>query len=238
MANGVDPPNRLIAVVDIETNLTRFMGTREPTLRYASFDYCFNYFQSHRDDPRRLVAPGALETSCLQLGFYLASWGMLRASWQMLRRSSKHLAPLVSVLANDLGYLWGLDVDGYDTETIPKLREAEIAVRRALRDAPDVEAALEGHRLKRLVASETLTTKILLGVFGCVPAFDTYFRHGFGVSTFGPKALFKIKDFYDANAEVLDGFRIPTVDFASGGATELLYPKAKLIDMVFFVAGY
>lgn len=229
--------NTILRVVDLEANLKRFMGSREPTLRYASFDYCFNYFQSHRDDPRGLVSPGGLETSCLQLGYYLASWGMFRASSQMLRRSSKHLAPLVSVLANDLGYLWGLDVDGYDTETIPKLREAEIAVRRALRDAPDVEATLEGHGLKGLVASETLTTKILLGVFGCVPAFDTYFRRGFEVATFGPKSLFKIREFYDANAPVLDAFHIPTVDFTSGEATDLLYPKAKLVDMIFFVAG-
>ena len=149
-------------------------GHQGANLRYASFDYCFNYFQSHRDDPRELVSPGGLETSCLQLGFYLASWSMFRASSQMLRRSSKHLAPLVSVLANDLAYRWGLDVDGYDTETIPKVRAAEIAVRRALRDAPDVEATLEGHGLKGLVASETLTTKILLGVFGCRPSTPTF----------------------------------------------------------------
>lgn len=225
-------------MVDIEANLTRFLGTREPTLRYASFDYCFNYFQSHRQDPAALVSPGGLETSCLQLGFYLASWGMLRGSSAMLWRSSKHLAPLVDVIADDLDYLWDLDVDGYNAETIPKLREAERAVRRALRDAPEVETSLEGNGVKDVVASEILTTKILLGVFGCVPAFDTYFRLGFRVSTFGPKALWKVKEFYDANAEVLNSFHVPTVDFASGEPTDVNYPKAKLIDVVFFVEGY
>lgn len=225
-------------MVDIEANLNRFLGTREPTLRYASFDYCFNYFQSHRQNPAALVSAGGLETSCLQLGFYLASWGMLRGSSALLWRSSKHLATLVGVIAGDLDYLWGLDVDGYDADTVPKLREAERVVRRALRDAPEVESSLEGTRIKGVVASEILTTKILLGVFGCVPAFDTYFRSGFRVSTFGPKALWKIKEFYDANADVLDRFHIPTVDFASGESTDLIYPKAKLIDMVFFVEAY
>ncbi|HPU13754.1 MAG TPA: hypothetical protein PLQ19_08170 [Aeromicrobium sp.] len=224
-------------MVDIEANLNRFLGTREPTLRYASFDYCFNYFQSHRKEPGRLVASGDLETSCLQLGFYLASWGMLRGSSALLWRSSKHLAPLIDLIANDLDYLWGLDIDGYDAETIPKLLEAENAVRRALRDDPAIETALESNGLKRVAASEVLTTKILLGVFGCVPAFDQYFRRGFGVSKFGPKSLRKIREFYDANAETLDDFRVPTVDFVTGAPTELIYPKAKLIDMVFFVAG-
>lgn len=156
----------------------------------------------------------------------------------MLWRSSKHLAPLVALIADDLCHLWGLDVDGYDSETIPKLREAEIFVRRALRDAPEVATSLEESGLKGLVASEILTTKILLGVFGCVPAFDAYFRKGFGVSAFGPRALYKIRNFYDENATVLDSFRIPTVDFATGEATNLFYPKAKLIDMVFYVAAY
>ncbi len=225
-------------MVDIEANITRFMGTRGPTLRYTSFDYCFNYFQSHRTDPAQLLAPGKLETSCLQLGFYLASWGMLRGSSAMLWRSSRHLVPLVELLANDLCYLWGLDVDGYDAETVPRLREAESAVKQALRDAPDVAVHLELAGRKKVVASTILTTKILLAVFGCVPAFDTYFCRGFGVSKFDPSTLFKIRDFYDANADVLDRLHIPTVDFVSGQPTDLVYPKAKLIDMVFFIEGY
>jgi len=43
-----------------------------------------------------------------------------------------------------------------------------------------------------------------LGTFGCVPAFDTYFKKGVGISTFGPRALRKVGQFYSANAEVID----------------------------------
>lgn len=115
--------------------MERYLGTREPTLRYSSFDHCFNYLQSHRHDLSGLVSPADLETSCLQLVFYLASWGMLRGSSAMLWRSSKHLSPLIEAIATDLDYLWGLDIDGYDAETIPKLREAERAARVAIRSA-------------------------------------------------------------------------------------------------------
>ncbi len=86
-------------------------------------------------------------------------------------------------------------------------------------------------------ASDILLTKIMLGTFGCVPAFDTYFKKGFGVSTFGRKALRKIGEFYTANAEVIERNRVQTLDFVSGVDTERRYTRAKVIDMIFFVAG-
>jgi hypothetical protein len=68
--------------VDIEANLAAFTGDLGPDARYASFDYCFNYFRSFREQDRTadIAAPQNLQMSCLQLGFYLASWGMLRGS--------------------------------------------------------------------------------------------------------------------------------------------------------------
>lgn len=48
-------------------------------------------------------------------------------------------------------------------------------------------------------ASDVLVTKIMLGVFGCVPAFDRYIKDGFGspaegmpALTFGAEALHRI----------------------------------------------
>ncbi len=95
------------------------------------------------------------------------------------------------------------------------------------------------HQIKGALpyASDILVTKIMLGTFGCVPAFDTYFKKGFGVSTFGRKALRKIGEFYDANAEVIERNRVQTLGFDSGAATERRYTRAKVIDMIFFVAG-
>jgi hypothetical protein len=77
----------------------------------------------------------------------------------------------------------------------------------------------------------------MLGTFGCIPAFDTYFKKGFGVSTFGSKALKKVGEFYSANAEVIERNRVQTLEFASGETTERRYTRAKVIDMIFFVAG-
>ena len=86
-------------------------------------------------------------------------------------------------------------------------------------------------------ASDTLATKIMLGVYGNVPAFDSAFKLGFGVSTFGKAALGKIQKFYIENQDVIEKHRVPTIDFVSGEPTDRLYTRAKVIDMIFFIEG-
>ena len=85
--------------------------------------------------------------------------------------------------------------------------------------------------------SDTLVTKIMLGAFGNVPAFDANFKKGFSVATFGLKALRKIGAFYREHGKVIDAYRIPTLDFVSGEPTHRSYTRAKVIDMAFFVEG-
>jgi len=89
--------------------------------------------------------------------------------------------------------------------------------------------------------SDTLLTKIMLGVFGSVPAFDINFRRACKpeglIATFGPKALRKIGAFYQRNPTVIDAHRLPTLDFTSGAETHRRYTRAKIIDMAYFIEG-
>lgn len=206
----------------IEANLEQYVLDRRDTARYASFDYCFNYFRSFYDrgELPSLVAPERLQTSCLHLGFYLASWGMFRGKSHLLQGSMKHYVPLLQVIAES-GDLFDIDVPDYDSASMSVVRHGFSKVRSAFPHP----------------ATETLVTKVMLGVFGCVPAFDTYFKSGFGASTFGPKSLGRIRDFYEGNAELIENYRIPTIDFASAEDTGLRYTAAKVVDMIFFVEG-
>ena len=122
-----------------------------------------------------------MEVSCLHLGFYLASWGMLRGSSDLLQRSARHLVPVIETVADAPARLWDLDLDGYDHEGIDLVYRTAVDVRRALRPVEE---------------SDILVTKVMLGVFGCVPAFDTYFKKGFGVSTFSQGSLRRVGEFY------------------------------------------
>jgi hypothetical protein len=209
--------------MNIDQHLKSYLEAHESTARYASFDYCFNYYQEHREQGTlgELHQGDALQLSCLHLGFYLASWGMLRGSSDLLKRSVRHLIPLVKVISTSPPEIWETDANSYGDGTVPPVFEAASRIRAAFPNG----------------ASDILVTKIMLGTFGSVPAFDTYFKKGFGVSTFGPKALKKVGEFYRANADMIERNRVHTLDFASGLPTHRRYTQAKVIDMIFFTAG-
>lgn len=101
--------------MDIEANLRTYLGQRGPTARYTSFDYCYNHFQLHRERGvlSKLVVGPNMQLSCLHLGFYLASWGMLRASSALLQRSVKHYVPVIQVIASSPPEIWNVDADCY-----------------------------------------------------------------------------------------------------------------------------
>lgn len=217
--------------MEIEMNILEYingkngLGGIRPNERYASFDYCFNYFQSFRDADRlrEMATSEYMQTSCLQLGFYLASWGMLRGSAALLQKSVKALEPVVQVISSASPALWLIDADSYTMPNIRILLDLKAAITRSLHAAGG--------------ASDILVSKIMLGVFGNVPAFDTNFKAGFDVSTFGHLALVKIGRFYDQYSAVIDRYRLPTLDFSSGMPTQRHYTRAKVIDMIFFIEG-
>ena len=74
----------------------------------------------------------------------------------------------------------------------------------------------------------------MLGVFGCVPAYDYYFTRGFRCSTLCADALVRIGTFYRDYQAAIDAVTALTPDLDSGLDMERRYPRAKIIDMIFF----
>lgn len=207
---------------DIDANLTDFLRMRTPTARYASFDYCYNHFQAAREsgDTAALGKGESLLLSCLHLGFYLASWGMMRGSSDLLQRSVRDLVPVVELIAAEPDEVWNLGAGSLITDT-----ELVMALSHRVHEAFAVDA------------SDTLVTKTMLGVFGCVPPFDRFFRIGFGCQTFCREALVRIGAYYQDNRAKIDRQEVRTLDFSTGLETERRYPASKIIDMVFFQEG-
>jgi hypothetical protein len=214
--------------MNLEQNIAKYLDGaagsdgRKPDARYASFDYCFNYFQAFREAQNfeAIGRPENIQLSCLHLGFYLASWGMLRGSAELLQKSARFLIPAINKIANNDITLWEIDAHCYTENNIRQL----IDTRKVLREAyPGM--------------SDILVTKIMLGVFGNVPAFDTNFRRGFHVTTFGRQSLRKVGAFYEENRIVIEKYRTPTLDFVSGKPTSRKYTRSKVIDMAFFIEG-
>lgn len=217
--------------MDIKKQLNKFIegnrknNGRKPNERYTSFDYCYNYFYFfHKNKSLSSLANKKnLETSCLQIGFYLASWGMMRGSSFLLQKSVRNFSSLVIAISKMNPKLWEIDVDDYNEENISLLLNCKQEIINALG--------------KENKPSDTLVTKIMLGVFANIPAFDKYFRKGLKVYSVNKKSLLKVKEFYLKNKEDLDSFKIHTLDFLTLKETDNIYTKAKLIDMCGFIAG-
>lgn len=212
---------------DFETIVNNFKSHSNPDDRYTSFDYCYNYFRKTNDITQDI------EKSCLVLGFYLASWGMFRGSSFLLQKSVKHFEPTIRYIATLDKSVWGIDVDNYDEKNIQKV----------IKIYKDVKFCL----INKDNSDLTLITKILLGVFGFIPAFDNYFCNSFrafsggqcGFRKVNGKSLNFIKTFYESNKTTIDKLSADTftTDFMTGQKTTINYPKAKIIDMYGFTSG-
>lgn len=115
--------------------------------REWSWDFCFNYF-SATDDPT-----AEMEMSCLQLGYYLASWGMLRgSSWLFKNAHPRHYIATIEAIARHSPTVRDLDLSDY---TDNQARAALISAYADIRDAllPD------GNE------HATAVTKVMLGVW-------------------------------------------------------------------------
>lgn len=197
---------------------------RKPNERYSSFDFCFNYFYSFYEENKlnELANDKNLQISCLQLGFYLASWGMMRGSSFLIQKSAKNYEQLIKIISKMEPKLWEIDVMDYNEENIKLLINCVEKIRGAFGNNKP---------------TDTLVTKIMLGVFANIPALDSYFKKSFKVYSLNKNTIKIIKTFYDENSITLEDFKIYTLDFFSGKETKNLYTKAKLIDMYGFIDG-
>lgn len=210
----------------VKTKIDKFIKGIEVDKRDASFDFCYLYFQLNKGN----LGGENMERSCMQLWSYLASWGMLRGSSPLFWRSPAALKDLITYLDEICASsVWNADINSYtdDKEEIIRVyQNIEQILRKILGVKPTI----------------TLVTKIMLGVFGCLPAVDQYFYNTFhflygGFRCIGEEELNHIYEFYMEHQALIDEKHVAVLDF-SGNPTTLYYKKAKLVDMFGFIFGF
>lgn len=215
---------------NLKKHIEQFMKDRNPIDRYASFDYCFNYFHSFKDK-KDIVNKEHLQLSCLHLWFYLASRWMYRWSSFLLRKSVKIYENLLKEITSFDKKIWEIDIENYDNH------DNRILVLNCY------------HTIKKTLLNKeshiTLVTKIMMGIFGCIPAYDTYFCKAFKelswwkckFTVVNEKSLLCISEFYKQNKQIIDEYaqKTKTLDMSSGKDTNISYTKAKIIDMIWFI---
>lgn len=198
--------------------------------RYRSWEYCYKCFHDARNNPGADV-----DYLCLQLAFYLASWGMYRGSSFLLQKDYKvHKKVVKEILNPKYDCLFGIKCSKYRddnvfsllTELYGFIEEYYGEVRGSVKEV-DVKSN----------PSSVLVTKVLMGTLGCVPAYDRYFIEGIknkkiAAGRFGKNSILSLVDFYENNEKTLEDARKKLK------VCGLAYPQMKLLDMGFWQIGF
>lgn len=149
--------------------------------RLRSFDHAHEAFRK------------GLYSSCVtddelakDLFVFLASWGMLRGSTGLLQKDYKFLIPIIRILRN-VKYKPIMDIDplSLGSSGVITLKEYVDLIMELKRE---IQVYFKSHIFyyldkktkkfspKKVGATDTLISKILLAVFGCVPAYDNYVK--------------------------------------------------------------
>ena len=210
-------------------NITVKTTGRGKTYRYASFDYCYSYFYNFykNDIIEEIASDENLEKSCLHISNYLASWGMFRGSSYLLQKSIKFFEPLVRNIAKKENKIfWEIDLSNYE-KNICNLIRCKNLIKDNLYD-----------KEFKIKPTNTLITKVMLGVFSNFPALDTNFCKIFKIRSVNEKNILKLYNIYDINKnEFSRPSKIKVYDFDNISNLNLVYNNVKLLDMYGFQKG-
>lgn len=150
-----------------------YSGCNKPHSRFKSWEHCKNIFnQAYNSLKDNLYTPETipfevLDNLCLNLGFYLASWGMMRGSTDLLQRDYKIHEKAIPVILkySDLNDLPLEKIK--EPQILDRIKSLEKNLRTAYRT--DVENPLDD-------MTDTLATKIIMGTLGIVPAYDAFLK--------------------------------------------------------------
>ena len=198
--------------------------------RYRSWEHCYKCFYDARNNPNC-----DYDYLSLQLAFYLASWGMYRGSSFLLQKDYRvHIPVVEELLKTQYDCLSGIECrdlkSRYVQEQLEKLSlfmtDFYGTIRKNVKKE-EIKAQL----------STTLITKILMGVLGCVPAYDRYFIEGIKsrkitIANYNIKSLLGLAEFYEKNRDRLESARKQLSVYG------MPYPQMKLLDMGFWQIGF
>lgn len=192
--------------------------------RYKSWEHCYAYFNQDKIN---------IDVACLQMAFYLASWGMYRGSSFLLWKDYLiHKEVVENLLKNK--HLQKLNFTDTTDEDINEIFNLISWIKNWYQNNIDF---VNGEK-KKVNVTDTLATKIILGALGCIPAYDRYFIDGIrnkGISYSGlkPSNFSSVAKFYKENH---DSFTCARNEILKRSGIN--YPPMKLVDMYFWEIGY
>lgn len=205
--------------------------------RYASFDYCYPCFQSLRSNEGQVTIAndghshdGHLKDSCFQVGLHWTGCGMDRGRRLLLPVSVRALDDTVRFIAGAPDALWDLDVT-----RCQRLHDQHAGL--LFSQARNLRTALLGGKDGAPRTSYALVIRVLLRVFGCVPALDANFLESFGSFSLNEEFVAEVGRFYEKRPDVVDRVQIDVISSDEWQPTGWTYSRAKVIGTIFFREG-
>lgn len=193
-----------------------------------SWEHCHNAFlkiKQKYNDPKTEMTSEEMDFLCLSLGWYLASWGMLRNSFLNGYSHEIHKDAINIIYDHRWDSLWNIDYT-----SLTKNQAEEILT--LAKEMEDTYKRIHHFVRDDYQLTDTLKTKILLGTIGCVPAYDRFFKcalkHSLENNKFCVESLLELKSVYNAF-----GINFASMKEYCGQG----YVSAKLLDMCFFEYG-
>jgi len=187
--------------------------------RYLSWEHCYLFF---RENKTAILSDEKIrDKACLNLAFYLASWGMYRGSSNLLWCDYKIFDELIKELLKKCSCL-GENIDNFVWKDVQQAKEI-------------ISKHLKNSKVK---ATDTLVTKILMGILGCTPAYDRFFIDGLRKYN-GKKENKHISQGFneDSFSKLKDLSKTITREYPLISNKTVQYPPMRLIDAYFWYTG-
>jgi len=205
--------------------------------RIRSWGHCFGYFKEYFGNKSKVD----YDLAALNLGMFLASWGMYRGSSFSLQYDYKIYAKLLEELKNKK---YDFDPCKIEDVDISKVSECFDTIKNYLKNK--IIKGRDSDKGKSYNVSATFVTKIMLGIYGITPAFDKYFIEGikdnkdfthtwfWNVDKF-KSAYEQVLEFYKANQDCID--KLSKECQIEENKEKYKIPPMRIIDMYFWLLG-
>lgn len=199
----------------------------KPNSRLKSWEHCIGEFRKEFANHKDAASDEkTVDHLCLHLGFYLASWGMMRGSSELLQCDYKIHKEAVKCVLEHYN-LYGIDLD----ELCKDKKDDFEDLCKGIKEAYDWDI------------SPILLSKIILGTLGIVPAYDRCFVEAlreYGISEnvkFDIDSLGKLSKYFSDNfKDEIDGY-VNAMNKIAGKEGCPHYTRAKVIDSIMWFLG-
>lgn len=196
-----------------------------------SWEHCYLFFKNYTNSSNRYKLKN-MDLACLNLAYYLANFKMFSNSFLHYKDYKIHKYLINNIVMNK-NYNYFL----VNNRSVIKDPKALMKLVNEVKDSYMNNISTINGISVDINVSDSLATKIILGIYGCVPTYNEGFirglkMHNIEVGELSLESIVNIHEFYKSNETCFNKIKIKSYD------EEFYYPPMKLLDIYFGYLGF